>query len=511
MILSLVAIILLALAVGGWLYLDTRYQHRAQRWSRHEANLVIHDERIAEAEKEDAEQDRSEADYLLLNEVTDEEPDTANEPRSFVLQVIGSVLVCVLGFLGYLLWGDLYAPALERVTQQFEELPNLDPEQRTQELEKIISRLEQRNNSRHRSVASVDYLIVVYSLIRDFDGIIRIHKQAETDNMTSVMSDLKRFEAEVLINNDLTADAQRVAQRVLVEVPDHPRIMQLYGFFSSHEREFSKARNFLERGIRKAEDESTARDLEDLVNQVNEQLDETHVGIRLSVDVQIESESDLWLTVFAQTEESEPPVAVIQRPFVRKKRYDIILDDAVAMLPQTLLSDASRVRVVARLTPTQSILSTNAVQEVSSGWLDPATLPRVSLSLTDIATDDGISISVALGAGITAEDEATVFIIGRAVASSDEKPPLIVKRVRKRDLPLDVVLTVEDAMLPLERLPDDGLEVYARLSRTGNTTRAQNDVESNRAQVQVGQSIRLTLDKVIREVDLNNVDSETGS
>ena len=230
MILSLVAIILLALAVGGWLYLDTRYQHRAQRWSRHEANLVIHDERIAEAEKEDAEQDRSEADYLLLNEVTDEEPDTANEPRSFVLQVIGSVLVCVLGFLGYLLWGDLYAPALERVTQQFEELPNLDPEQRTQELEKIISRLEQRNNSRHRSVASVDYLIVVYSLIRDFDGIIRIHKQAETDNMTSVMSDLKRFEAEVLINNDLTADAQRVAQRVLVEVPDHPRIMQLYGF-----------------------------------------------------------------------------------------------------------------------------------------------------------------------------------------------------------------------------------------------------------------------------------------
>ena len=247
------------------------------------------------------------------------------------------------------------------------------------------------------------------------------------------------------------------------------------------------------------------------MNQVNEQLDETHVGIRLSVDVQIESESDLWLTVFAQTEESEPPVAVIQRPFVRKKRYDIILDDAVAMLPQTLLSDASRVRVVARLTPTQSILSTNAVQEVSSGWLDPATLPRVSLSLTDMATDDGISISVALGAGITAEDEATVFIIGRAVASSDEKPPLIVKRVRKRDLPLDVVLTVEDAMLPLERLPDDGLEVYARLSRTGNTTRAQNDVESNRAQVQVGQSIRLTLDKVIREVDLNNVDSETGS
>ena len=511
MILSLVAIILLAVAVGGWLYLDTRYQHHAQRWSRREANVVIHDERVAEAEKEDAEHDRVEADYLLLNEVTDDEPDTANEPRSFFLQVIGSVLVCVCGFLGYLLWGDLYAPALERMSQQFEEIPNLDPEQRTQELEKIVSRLEHRNNSRFQSVATVDNLIVVYSLIRDFEGIIRIHKQAETNNMTSVLSDLKRFEAEVLINNKLTPDARRVAQRVLVEVPDHPRIMQLYGFFSLQEREFMKARNFLERGIRKVQDESAARDLENLVTQVNEQLDETHVAIRLSVDVQIESESDLWLTVFAQTDENTPPVAVVQRPFVRKKRYDMVLDDAVSMLPQSLLSAASRVRVVARLTPTQSVLSTNAIQEVASGWLDPATLPRISLRLTDTSTDDGISISVTLGAGISAEDDATVFIIGRALASSAEQPPLIVKRVQKRDLPLDVVLTVEDAMLPLERLPEDGLEVYARLSRTGNTTRAQNDVESNRSQVQMGQSIRLTLDKVIREVDLNNVDSETGT
>ena len=166
--------------------------------------------------------------------------------------------------------------------------------------------------------------------------------------------------------------------------------------------------------------------------------------------------------------------------------------------------------MIARLTPSQSILSTDAIQEVSSGWLDPSTMPKVSLRLANTATEDGVSISVSLGNGITAEDDATVFIIGRAVASQDGEPPLIVKRVMKRDLPLDVVLTVEDAMLPLDELPEEGLEVYARLSRTGNTTPANNDVESNRAQVQIGNSTRLILDEVIRETDLIEADSEAG-
>lgn len=510
MILTLVAIILLGAAVGGWMFLDTRYQHRTQRWSRREANLIIHAERVTEAEREDAEQDKMDADYRLLNEVIDEESETATGPRSFVLQIAGCVLVCLLGFLGYLVWGDLQAPNLERIAQQLDELPKLELEQQERQLERIIKRLEKRNNSRYRSVASFDSLIFVHSLVRDFDAIIRTHKLAETNEMSSVMSDLERFEAEVMVNSELTAHARRVAERVLVDAPDHPRVMQLYGFFAVREEEYVTARNYFERGIRNAPNERAAGLLEDLLSQTNEQLDETHVGIRLSVDVQIESDVNLWLTVFAQTDENEPPLAVVQRPFVRKTIYNIVLDDAVAMLPQSLLSDASRVRVVARLTPTRAILSTAALQEVSSGWLDPATLPKVSLRLANRASEDGISVSVSLGTGITAEDDATVFIIGRAVGSGEGQPPLIVKRALKRDLPLDVVLSIEDAMLPLDQLPKEGLEVYARLSRTGNTTRTLNDVESNRARVQVGQSTRLVLDEVIQEMDLIEVDTETG-
>ncbi|MXZ54618.1 MAG: hypothetical protein F4077_02885 [Gammaproteobacteria bacterium] len=510
MILTLATILLLAVAVGGWIYLDTRYHHRTKRWSRRHANVVIHEERIAEAEREGAEQDKVEADHLLLSEVTEEELETATEPRSFILQIAGCTLVCVLGLLGYMIWGDLQAPTLERFEHQLAELPNLEPDQQKQKVKKLIAQLERRNNSRHRSVASSYYLIRTYKLINDLDGVIRTHKQAEANDMTSVESDIFRIDAEELVYGEITADALRVAERVLVTVPDHPSIMQLFGVYSYHEQEYVRARNFFERGIRNTQDPSRARVLEELLVWTNEQLDESHVGIRLSVDVQIESESNLWLTVFAQTDENEPPLAVVQRPFVRKAIYNIVLDDAVAMLPKSLLSDASRVRVVARLTPSQSILSTNAIQEVSSGWLDPSTLPKVSLRLANTATEDGISISVSLGNGITAEDDATVFIIGHAVASQDGEPPLIVKRVMKRDLPLDVVLTVEDAMLPLDELPEEGLEVYARLSRTGNTTRANNDVESNRAQVQVGNSTRLILDDVIHESDLIDADSEAG-
>ena len=510
MILTLAAIILLSVAVGGWIYLDTRYHHSTQRWSRRDANVVIHEERVAQAEKGDTEQDKVEADHLLLNEVTEEELETVGEPRSFILQIAGCTLVCVLGLLGYIMWGDLQAPTLERFEQQLAELPSLEPDQQERKVKKLIAQLERRNNSRHRSVASSYYLIRSYKLINDLDGVIRTHKQAEANDMTSVESDILRIDAEELVYGEITAEALRVAERVLVTVPDHPSIMQLFGVYAYHEQEYVRARNFFERGIRNTLHPSRARLLEELLVWTNEQLDESHVGIRLSVDVQIESESNLWLTVFAQTDENEPPLAVVQRPFVRKAIYNIVLDDAVAMLPESLLSDANRVRVIARLTPSQSILSTDAIQEVSSGWLDPSTMPKVSLRLANTATEDGVSISVSLGNGITAEDDATVFIIGRAVASQDGEPPLIVKRVMKRDLPLDVVLTVEDAMLPLDELPEEGLEVYARLSRTGNTTPANNDVESNRAQVQIGNSTRLILDEVIRETDLIEADSEAG-
>lgn len=510
MILTLVAIILLGLAVGGWIYLDTRYQHVTQRWSRREANLVIHEERVAEAEREDSEQDKVDADYRLLNEVTDEKPETASGPLSFLLQIAGCVLVCVLGFIGYLFLGDLQASTLERMTQNLEELPNLEPDRRKKRLEQLITKLERRNNSRHRSVASSDYLILAYSLNRDVAGVIRTHKLAEANDMTSIGSDLKRIQAEVSVNSELNADARRVADRVLTTVPDEPSIMQLFGITAFRAQDYVSARNFFERGIRNTLDPDRARILEELLIRANEQLDDNHIGIRLSVDVQTVRAPDLWLTVFAESNENEPPLAVVQRPFVRKTIYSIVLDDAVAMLPQALLSDANRVRVVARLTPSQSILSTDAIQEVSSGWLDPSTLPKVSLRFADRASEDGIAISVSLGTGITAEDDATVFIIGHAVASKEGEPPLIVKRVMKRDLPLDVVLTVEDAMLPLDELPEEGLEVYARLSRTGNTTRASNDVESNRAQVQVGNSTRLILDEVIQETELINTDAETG-
>ena len=509
MILSLVAIILFGIAVGGWLYVDTRYHHKIPRWSRREANLAIYDERVAEAEQVGTEQQKSDAGHLLLNEVTDDEVDPVNEHNTFVFQLMASVLVCTLGFVGYLFWGDLHATELERVAQQLEQLTNLESNRREQELGKIISHLERRNNSRHRNIASSDYLIFAYSLSQDFAGVIRTHKFAEYHDTTSLHSDLERIQAEVTIAGELTDEARRVASRVLEAAPDQPSLMQLFGIDSFREQDYVQARNFFERGIRNTGDPSRSRILEELLNRTNEQLHADHIGIRLTVDVQSLSAPNLWLTVFAQTGENDPPVAVVQRPFVREIKYNIVLDDAVAMLPEKLLSDAHRVRVIARLTPSQEIFSENAIQEVSSGWLDPSTLPKVSLQLADIVVADGIAVSVNLGAGITVEDDATVFIIGRAVASSNSDPPLIVKRVLKRDLPLDVLLTVEDAMLPLEKLPTEGLEVYARLSKTGNTTRAENDIESDRSQVQVGESIRLTLDRVIQEMDLMIDDSET--
>lgn len=504
MILSLVTIALFGIAVGAWLYLDTRYQTRSQRWTRRAANLAIFDERVSESDQQDAKLRAIEAEHLLLNEVTDDEVGEDQRNTSFLFQVGGSVLVCVCGFLGYVILGDLDAPELEHVAQRIEELPNMEVEQREKVIATLIRQLERRNNSARGDVASSDYLIFMHSLNRDLESVIRTHELAEQRSTTSIMSDLERIQAEVLSNGELTKVAQRVAERVLAEVPDQPSIMQLYGVAAFRTQNYQQARNFFERGIRNTTDPSRARLLEELVNRTNEQLSEDHVGIRVDVNVQLSlaPDTNLWLTVFAESDGESLPLAVVQRPFVRPAEYKITLDDAVAMLPQYLLSDADQIRVVARLTPTQDISSTDAIQEVSSGWLDPKTNPKVALHFTDMTTEDSITVSVNLGENIIADDEATIFIIGRSLANETRDQPLIIKRVLKRDLPLDLRLTVEDAMLKLDHLPAAGLEVYARLSRTGNSTRAINDVESNLVPVKVGQSARLTLDRVIQEGEL---------
>ena len=94
-----------------------------------------------------------------------------------------------------------------------------------------------------------------------------------------------------------------------------------------------------------------------------------------------------------------------------------------------------------------------------------------------------LKIEVSLADGLrednpTINDEDTVFVFAKA--ANGPPAPLAVKRLRVADLPITVILTEQDAMLPqmtINQFAD--IQISAKISKSGNPTVKDNDIESN--------------------------------
>ncbi len=493
------AFVLLLAIVGYWIHIDTKYQSHRRRWDRQQANLAIYRERSSTIDKtqdENSEEQELEAGLLLLEDVgADRDAPKPMRPTPWL--PLGTIaLLAVVGVCGYLYWGDPLAVRLESVHSQIQQAYANASEE---ELDQVINLLEQRNESRLRDISSSTYLIRLYFDKGDFESVVRIHKMSEQRGTNSLNSDTLRVRAAFnLDNQELTDETLDVIRRIVAQDPDNPTVMQLLAIHSYSRNQFEEARGYLERVLAQPLPPNASILFDRLLTSTNEKLKADHIGIRVSVEV-ANLTSPQWLTVFARGDDNSPPIAVVRRPNATNGHYTFLLDDIVAMIPERKLSSFDRVTVVAQLSPHENVGNADQLSEIQSGWISPSNRAAVSLRLAEIRNDESITVSVALDPGFDAQDDWPVFIIGRRIGETG--PPLLVKRVEVRDLPITLTLTPADAMLPNAEFPEDAIEVLARVSSTGSATRAVDDIESSPVHVNVGQRVGLKLDQLVTEVE----------
>ena len=208
--------------------------------------------------------------------------------------------------------------------------------------------------------------------------------------------------------------------------------------------------------------------------------------------------ANTWLIVYVRSTNLLQPLALVKRPFARAEQYSLVLDDAVTTANSYSLSEQQKVQVIARLSRSSSLLTEDTIIEVQSRWVDPRDAPDLTLTLDPqkpvLKTFTAV---VELADHINMDEGEFVYIFGAGIDENDS--PLLVKKISVTELPTALMLGTEDFTLPTSEFPDEGLNLFARLSRTGNTTRQTGDSESKSVLVKAGDTVRLVIDQPVSE------------
>ena len=214
--------------------------------------------------------------------------------------------------------------------------------------------------------------------------------------------------------------------------------------------------------------------------------------IVVSVSLEEAFSDKRWLFVYAKTSQDQPPLAVVKRPLVGQRRFDLTLDDSVAMTPSFSLSEAREVFITGRLSSSEDALAQSDDVELIRGSVDPRNQPRIELAF---GTKTPI-VTVKINTDDTMSPVESVFIIVRKRVVSG--PPFAVRRVFG-PLPRQAIeVTMADVMIPTVSASSmDELEVSARLSRTGSVVARPGDLESVSVPFELGAPVELTLDQSV--------------
>lgn len=101
-----------------------------------------------------------------------------------------------------------------------------------------------------------------------------------------------------------------------------------------------------------------------------------------------------------------------------------------------------------------------------------------------------VSVAPELLAEVAPDDSLFIFV----QAPAGPAMPIAVVRKQAKDLPLEITLDDSMAMMPTRKLSDfKSVKIGARISKTGNATPQSGDLETEKIQVDVGQSEQVLL------------------
>ena len=124
--------------------------------------------------------------------------------------------------------------------------------------------------------------------------------------------------------------------------------------------------------------------------------------------------------------------------------------------------------------------------------------PEATSFKTDKTPSTGITVSISLSEKFKAQAKPTDLVFIYAKAMSGPPMPLAAVRKQVKDLPLEVVLNDEMAMMPNLKLSGfSEVIVGARVSKTGQPVAQNGDLFSEKASVKAGDKVSLEINTVV--------------
>jgi len=127
-----------------------------------------------------------------------------------------------------------------------------------------------------------------------------------------------------------------------------------------------------------------------------------------------------------------------------------------------------------------------------------APTPEATSFKTDKTPSGGITVSISLSEKFKAQAKPTDLVFIYAKAMSGPPMPLAAVRKQVKDLPLEVVLNDEMAMMPNLKISGfSEVIVGARVSKTGQPVAQNGDLFSEKASVKIGDKVSLEIDTIV--------------
>ena len=347
----------------------------------------------------------------------------------------------------------------------------------------------------------------------------------------------------MLKDGDLTGRPSELIDKALGLEPDNTTALWLGGMAAQQNGNFQQAIDRWSALVPSlAEDAQSQQRVKALIQEAARQAEQAGISVKapqfaapvsksIAVTVNVDPSitaavsADTAVFVFARAAEGPPVPLAAFKTTVADLPMSITLDDARAMIPNFKLSDFDEVIVSARIAmsgnPVASAgdFSSDQVQmklidsaqlelNISHRVEDPKNIPLIQHS-TSTATQNvtpplaenveikaWVSISDTMKQQASADD--VVFVFARP--ASGPRMPLAVFQTRVAELPMEVTLNDDMAMMPQAKLSAFKLvSVSARVSKSGKAMPASGDLSSEAVTVEMDgkTGVQLTIDRTI--------------
>lgn len=344
--------------------------------------------------------------------------------------------------------------------------------------------LSNKNNSSSRGSLISTTIILLLIPVISFALYFKVGNLNFTKVLDSSVAAEKARDATVPKNADGTPDIDTMVaglQKKLEEKPDNPRGWFMLGRSYMVLERYTEAANAFDSALKLTPQSANIMlSLADALSMSNQGqiIGRPAELVEKALQIEPNNLTALWLSGMAARQQGQHLKAIAQW----NKVLPLITDQPQQIFEvNRLISEAK-----SQLTPEQSAAlpanssSPNVEQEKAS------------------ATTEGIKVTVSISDAFKDKANPTDLVFIYAKAMSGPPMPLAAVRKQVKDLPIDVVLNDEMAMMPNLKLSSfSDVIVGARVSKSGQPIAQNGDLYSEKTSVKSGENVTLEINSVL--------------